>query len=347
MPVVLSKDEQRCLELACQFLGEQLGGTWMLEDGPLLEDDPAYQGVSRPEARITDGVRTAAVEVKALTGDRQFQDYWRSLPSLKRQLRPSCGGYYFLVPWVDLRLPLGRREIKELKCQIEHVALGMAVDESRPIRVSRNGRAKILDHDRAGPIYCSHMEPVFRHLQRELHGSYWLADSDQNEHRFMTEQARADLVRAFSDAVHSSPLPQPGTTVPLHWYEEWELKRVEANGLEDGVWVCATTDAADVGASISEILSRMLEAGIRKFRRRWADFHVIALDKQWPFIEAGDAVHALKEFDDDELADINLVLLVEVDRVTVVRRDCDPQPSTAVHLSRQRRAESTPTQTHR
>jgi hypothetical protein len=323
--VALSQAEQRCLHRTCRWLSDELGGDWRLEDGPVLEDDPRYQGVSRPEARITDGARTAAVEVKALTGDLQFQRYGESLMSLKRTLRPSCGGYFFLCPWVDLRLPLGRQRIKELKREIERAAPGMTVGESRPIRVSRDAEVRIIDHNRDGPIYCSHAEPAFRRLQGQLHGAYWLIDDDQNEHRFVTDEARSDLIRSFSAAVRSNPLPRPGTTVPLHWYEEWELKRMEGSGLEDGVWITAVTDAADVPASTAEILGRMLEAGLDKFHRRWADFHVLALDKRWPLIGPEDVQFALGDFEPTELGTVNFVLLVEGDQVVGVRQVHEPQ----------------------
>jgi hypothetical protein len=113
--------------------------------------------------------------------------------------------------------------------------------------------------------------------------------------------------------------------VPLHWYEEWELKRLDRNGLEDGVWITAVTDAADVPASTAEILGRMLEAGLDKFHRRWADFHVLALDKHWPLISPEDVQFALIDFEATELGMVNFVLLVEGDQVVGVRQVHEPQ----------------------
>ena len=58
-----------------------------------------------PEVIVSNGEKTAAVEVKRLTGDSTYQDYIAYLRNNERFLVPSCGGSYYLCPAVDFAFP--------------------------------------------------------------------------------------------------------------------------------------------------------------------------------------------------------------------------------------------------
>jgi len=66
-----------------------------------------------------------------------------------------------------------------------------------------------------------------------------------------------------------------------------------------------------------------------KFHRRWADFHVLALDKHWPLIRFEDVQFALSDFEQAELATVNFVLLIEGEQAVGARRVHEPQSTVA------------------
>jgi len=97
-----SEQESRCIEHACEFLSLAIGGNWEVEG--YLDDLNGSEPT--PEVVVTNGTTTAAIEVKRMAGDSAQQAYRQSLFSNQRYLIPSCGGYYWLEPPVDLRLPM-------------------------------------------------------------------------------------------------------------------------------------------------------------------------------------------------------------------------------------------------
>ena len=101
----LSEQERRCVDHTCEFLSSNYGGQWRIENC-LDEINPSNPS---PEAVVTNGDTTAAIEVKRLMGDTIDREYYESLLSNQDYLVPSCGGYYWLSGPVDLRLPLNRK----------------------------------------------------------------------------------------------------------------------------------------------------------------------------------------------------------------------------------------------
>ncbi len=66
----------------------------------------SYDSVPSPECLVRSEPSDAAIEVKRLTGDSVFQAYMEALQVLRALLGPSCGGFYWLGPAVDFRLPI-------------------------------------------------------------------------------------------------------------------------------------------------------------------------------------------------------------------------------------------------
>ena len=97
----LSEQEQRCVGFTCRYLKEHYGGSWSIQK--YLDDLNLSEPT--PEVVVSNGEKTAAVEVKRLTGDSTYQEHIASLLSNEKRLVPSCGGSYYLCPAVDFRLP--------------------------------------------------------------------------------------------------------------------------------------------------------------------------------------------------------------------------------------------------
>ena len=130
----LTEQEQRCVDFACDFLEERYGGTWSIAQ--YLDDQ--YPSEPTPEVILSNGEKTAAVEVKRLTGDSTQQEYLAALLSNNRFLVPSCGGYYYLNPPLGLRLPMPPSLRQLVLSEIERVAPTLARDQSGAIRIPRN-----------------------------------------------------------------------------------------------------------------------------------------------------------------------------------------------------------------
>ena len=84
----------------------------------------------------------------------------------------------------------------------------------------------------------------------------------------------------------------------------------------------AVTEARDMRESVAECVYAVLENALRKFAwKRWADHHVVVLEGSIsaPQPLVSEVVTALEP---DELRDIDLILLVEDDRVIKVLPRC-------------------------
>lgn len=138
----LTEQESRCIELACGHLAALYGGVWTMVGSPSLDD--LYPSEPTPEVLVGNGSLTAAIEVKRLTGDSVFQAYTESIFSLHRSLVPSCGGYYWLNPPVDFRLPMELALRRQVKKEIERIAPTLAEGESGPVRIRREGHISLI-----------------------------------------------------------------------------------------------------------------------------------------------------------------------------------------------------------
>ncbi|MHA1169646.1 MAG: hypothetical protein ACTSRU_17600, partial [Candidatus Hodarchaeales archaeon] len=97
-----------------------------------------------PEVTVGNGKRTAAIEVKRLTGDSTYQEYIASLLSNQKFLVPSCGGSYYINPAVDFRLPMPANLRRVVKREIERVASTLGPGQKGTIQISRQGHISLI-----------------------------------------------------------------------------------------------------------------------------------------------------------------------------------------------------------
>jgi len=280
-------------------------------DGPALDD--LYPSEPTPEVLVGDGRTTAAIEVKRLTGDSVLQAYKESIFSLHRSLVPSCGGYYWLNPPVDFRLPMELALRRQVKKEIERVAPTLAEGESGPVRIRREGHISLISESGPPHIHCLHHHygDVLRPPLDRVTGQFFLVDEGL-EHSFVTNEGR----EAFYDAVAAAcQVCLGGAFAPVVWYEEWELTRADNDDGEAGVEVIACTEARDVRASVAECVYTVLEKGRKKFdARRWADLHVLVFETS-ALASAQRVGDVVANLEPGELEGIDLILLAEDDSV--------------------------------
>lgn len=310
----LDEQESRCVDLARGHLAEAHGGTWEISDD-LDEQNPS---AASPEVRVTNGTITAAIEVKQLAGDAPFIEYIESMFSLEKFLTPSCGGYYSLNPAIDFRVPMERPFRRYVKREIERVAPTLAPEQSGAILIPREAHVSLLSETGNGYIYCCHNSSghYVMEVSPRLTGSFMLVDERLWEHEFVTEEGKL----AFQDAlVNACEARLTGHVGPFTWNEEWELTRGNEEGDESGVFLITVTEARSVYAAVAENVEIMLDKALEKFEeRRWADLHVIVLDRASALITIDRVRDALAGSGTDTFSSVDLVLATDEDAVAQV-----------------------------
>lgn len=306
----LSDQETRCIELTCEYLSSAVGGSWTPQSYP----DELYPAEPTPEVIVTNGRVTAAIEVKRLTGDSIDQAYLESLLSNQKFLVPSYGGYYTLEPPVDFRLLMDINLRRHVKREIERLAPTLRLGEAGAVRVPRKGHISLISEFGPPYIYCNHGGPyskVMQPLLERIDGKFMLVDEGL-EHSFFTDEGRS----AFYDAVAAACERRlKGDASPFGWYEEWQLTRLDDEEDKDGVWIIAVTKARDMRESVAECVYTILENALRKFaEKRWADLHVVVLEKS-TYAPERLVAEAMAALEPDEVRDVNFILLVDGDSV--------------------------------
>ena len=148
----LSEQERRCVAFACRHLKDEYGGSWSIQQ----DLDDLYPSEPTPEVVVTNGEKSAAVEVKRLTGDSAYQEYVASLLSNERVLVPSCGGSYYLNPPVDFHLPMPTNLRRLVKREIDRVAPTLGLGEKGAIRIPREGNVSLISETGPPFISCLH-----------------------------------------------------------------------------------------------------------------------------------------------------------------------------------------------
>jgi hypothetical protein len=310
--VPLTALELHCVQLACDFLSRVREGRWALVDG--LTPDEQDPSAPTPEAVVSDGNLRAAVEVKRLKGPTGWQRHLSAQRWLEQYLAPTCGGRYHLVPPDGIYLPIDRKLARELKRQIEQVAPTMAVGETRPVPVPREGVLQFIAGSQFDHIYCSHNARVFGAFSRRIPGTYWLVDDDEPEHSFVTDRG----MQAFWTALEvASRQARAAGQATMYWQEEWPLTLLNVEGR--GVEVRLIFGAADLPASVSENVETMVAKALPKFTgQRWGDLSVLVFEKSDPIISADRVRCALGSLDRQRRIPFDLVLLVDDEVVSQV-----------------------------
>ena len=135
MQMPLSKQEHHCIKLTCNHLSSILGGNW--EIATIL--DELYPNEPTPEVIVSNGDKSAVIEIKRLTGDAKDRAYKEYTLGNRRYLQPTCGGFYYVSPPDDLRLPLETSLRKHLKQEVERVAQTLKPGEWGVLKVARSG----------------------------------------------------------------------------------------------------------------------------------------------------------------------------------------------------------------
>jgi len=312
----LTPQEQHCVDLALSALGDLYGGSWRFDHS--LDD--LHNSNASPECIVTSDTIDAAIEVKRLTGDDVARGYKEALLSLPRALDPRCQGFYVLGPAANLRVPVDRPLLRTLRKEVARVAPTLARGETGGVRVPRSSWVSLCAETGPGRVNCCHnySEHLFEGLESSITGTFLLVDQGLPDHNFVTSQAlarfRNELAAACYRRVH-------GGSNHFDWYEEIPLLRCDSdddNG--PGLDVLAVTEARRVDTAVAEGLDYILERAIRKFDRQppWASIHIIVLDREDGFSSPERVTTALSWITDEDLKNIDLILLVDRDDVSVV-----------------------------
>ena len=244
--------------------------------------------------------------------------YSEALKSLPRALDPGCDGYYVLGPAVPLSVPVDRPMLRQLRNEVRRVAPKLVRGETGGVRLPR--KAWVSFHGPGGPgrIYCCHnySNYLFEGLASRIVGSFMLVDQHLPDHSFVTAEAlegfRVELASACYRRTHDG-------SNHFEWYEEIPLLRCDEEGDDErGLDVLAVTEARDVRASVAEALDYILEKALGKFKRRWADRHVIVFDRASGLCCAERVKQALSWYTPEDLRDVDLILMTDADDVGIV-----------------------------
>ena len=313
----LSDQENLCAQFTCDYLSSSIGGNWIIESYP----DDLYPSEPTPEVIVSNSSVSAAIEVKRLTGDSMSQVYRESLLANQKYLVPSCGGYYTLNPPVDFRLPMAIALRKLVKQEIERVAPGLSYGESGVIRIPRFGHIALISDTGPSFVHCVHGGGPFSELLgpivERVNGKFMLVDEGL-QHSFFTDEGRT----AFHDAIVAACGKRlEGDSSTFSWHEEWELTRLKEDdkeevddGKKDGVWIIAATEARNMVESVAECVYVVLTNALRKFVKRWADLHVITLDKS-TYAPEQFVTESIASLEPDELKDVDLILFIDDGKV--------------------------------
>lgn len=306
----LTDQETRCVRLACDFLSAELSKPWRIADGPTLDD--LHPNAPSPEVIIeSDDGSQAAIEVKRLTGDAGYRTYKESLLSLNRTLVPTCGGYYYLSPPDDFRLPMDKQLRREIARQIELVAPALKAGESDVLKVERQGYLVFHENSRLQDAHCLHNtgRRFLRPLNDMISGDLFLIDGGL-EHSFFTQEGIDQFLAVIRVAYDERKF---GSRQTLTWYEEWQIIKTKEDDedREDGVWIIAVTEARDVLASVEECLDTVLTSALTKFgAKRWAETHVIVLEVESALMSPERSLPVIQGYPPADLTDVDLILLI-------------------------------------
>lgn len=305
--MTLTEQESRCLDLAAAALSEITGTSWLLDRE--ARPDDTHPNEPSPDGIIRDGIHSAAVEVKRLTGDLVWNVYSEALKSLSRSLAPSTGGHWTLSPPIDFRLPMDIKTRKRVKKQLQGLK-ELPVGEEDAILMPRRALISLGRTDGPGQVFCCHTSSGYDELRdasARISGRYMLVDEGQLEHSFETEEGRQQFIDAVVDACNRRA---SGSEAFAEWNEEWGVSHDDDG--EPHVQVICVTEARSVPGANAEAIDLVLDSALRKFeRRRWADLHVVVLDRTGAMLMPDYLLDAVQSYDDQMFEDVDLILIAE------------------------------------
>ena len=306
--MALTEQERRCVHLACASLAARLGGEWLPTSGATLDD--LHPEVPSPEVIVSNGERTAAIEVKRVS-HAAFDALGSYREYLMRRLAPEVGHFYLMPPF-GFELPIDQPLIRRLQREIRRVGPGLTPGETGYLRYERQAHVSLTRADGEGHLWCCHNisgDEVFRHSS-SITGVFMLVDADSYEHSFFTDEARRAFGASLREACERRAASGHGA---LTWCEEWQLLRLDDDDEPSTVEVMAVA-VIDVRESVEAAVSRLVDAALVKFeQRRWADFHVLVLDKADGILDSGRIEEVCGNLDFGEPSGIDLVIWADGD----------------------------------
>jgi hypothetical protein len=292
----LTTQEQRCVDEACRFLGETLGGMWSVSQ--VL--DQAIPNEPAPECIVSNGRCAAAVEVKQLFGPN-YEAYWLSLMT---KLAPQVPGHFQLWPPYDRTLPWERDFIRLIRKAIAESAPTIPLGAEGAIKVPRN--AHVARSSSSGSyVHCIHNHPSLVRLSGQVPGVFLLAD-DGPEHEFASDEA----VERFVEAVKQGCLDyEAKAPLVVEWFDEWPLWRYEADYSK--VEVTIPTKGFAVQPAVDDSVWLMVGAASRKFERDWAALNVVVLETRFHFADRHRVLDSISYWTAEDFGKIDLILFVE------------------------------------
>ncbi len=110
--------------------------------------------------------------------------------------------------------------------------------------------------------------------------------------------------------------PLYGITKPFNWDEEWELKRLPDDISEEKdngavhIWTC--TPARAIRESVAECVYMVLTNALKKFEKRWARYHILALDRE-TYAPDQYITEAIEALETDELNGLDYIVRIDGD----------------------------------
>jgi hypothetical protein len=188
----LKPQEQRCVEAACRLLGQLRGGSWEVRQTP----DDLHPNSKSPDALLSNGSLTAAVEVTRLSGGSAVNEHLRAWDHLFRRLQPSRPGYFQLVVPDGFALPIPKNFIRMLKREIERASTQLKEPGDLTfVRIPRSVSVSSVNLPDVNRVVCLHafdididggMIEVLRSASRQVSGYHLILDLRQWGHSFGT-----------------------------------------------------------------------------------------------------------------------------------------------------------------
>jgi hypothetical protein len=290
-------EERQAVEAVCRLFNDRLGSSWDVVPSPA--PDEVYREEKAPDALISDGRITVAVEVTQLTGGEKVHSYLISKSALERELTKalpeSFEGTLWICPPDGFRLPVPRTFVRQLQALIAPLAptVSAQIPETY-LRVPMNGSVMKSQNDNVTWWFCKHDRSKF-HLMLENHsppGIYSL--NDQCEYGIWKHPDVEDdnlLLEAVGPLIESCARIDGGT-VQVKWHDLWKM--VFHSSGPTGVRVVCISEVYSLPDSARRDVRAAIQRKNLKFSNRtWADLHVLALVV--PFQQEQDYLLKLRE----------------------------------------------------
>ena len=211
----------------------------------------------RPERLLSNGLMTAAVEVKRVMGSRGYRYFEQAHRTQYAYLAPTYGGKYQLLPPATISPFWPGTLMNAVRRSIESKARDLAAGQETLVDIERSALLEMLRIDGPRMVLCEHDEapeffPSSRHPNR---GLFFLRDGVEGfrwPHSLISQVAFDELARSVAAGAEQAVL---GVRALVTWREEWRLKKLSATGA--GVSI-GTWHVEWVGKSIQEEVAEAL-----------------------------------------------------------------------------------------